>query len=270
METETFPTKLSIIIETSQSIERDLEDGKSSSRLLLTDQQLGRISKDTTHIAHNNIIDEMEFEIDEGDEILRSIEKIAIKLDIHKTGTIFLKELNSALQYLSKKQKKPIADFLVAYFKYTKRITMPVPIFMANLKRAVELGKFGLTSKILKDHVGTSAINKMESVQPPKPSKSTRNSPAKALQAKLPAKRAPSRQGMSRVNPAAVKLALHKAELDGNLQQMVSNWNTSLRKEMFAMAIKGVTPAKGNTRNCHIQQQTDVQARYFHFMKHLT
>ena len=72
--------KLSTILETNQSVEKDGEEHR------------GDVDPSGTHVG-SFAGDEMEFEVDEKDDMLRGIENIAIKLDIHKNGILFLRQL---------------------------------------------------------------------------------------------------------------------------------------------------------------------------------
>ncbi len=53
------------------------------------------------------------------------------------------------VQNLPDPLRKPIGDFFGAYLKCTKRITMTLPAFVANLQKAVCLGKFNLNRALL-------------------------------------------------------------------------------------------------------------------------
>ncbi len=84
------------------------------------------------------------FEAEETDTARERFEIISIKLDIHKNGVIYLKELHNLLQNLPLHQRKPIAEFLVAYMKQTKKVIIKLPDFVSNIMKAYENRKFGL------------------------------------------------------------------------------------------------------------------------------
>ncbi len=48
------------------------------------------------------------------------------------------------LEELPAYQRGPVSDFLVAYMKQTKKIVTTLPVFISNIVRAYNGGKFGL------------------------------------------------------------------------------------------------------------------------------
>jgi len=125
--------KLSVIKELNRSIEKD---GETNS----PETTMNQASLKKSETQEN----EMQFEFEERDTILEKIEIVAIKLDIHKNGTLFLKELDIMLEKLQEKQRKPVADFLIYYLKSTKRASISVSVFVQNMNRAVQQNKFGI------------------------------------------------------------------------------------------------------------------------------
>ena len=60
------------------------------------------------------------FKFEESDYLTKSIEILASKMDIHKNGILFLKEINYILERIDEYQRKPIGRFFVSYIKSTK------------------------------------------------------------------------------------------------------------------------------------------------------
>ncbi len=75
-------------------------------------------------------------------------EIISIKMDVHRSGMIYLKELESLLWNLSEEERGPVGQFLIAYMKQTKKIIIKLGDFVTNILKAYQSGKFELDQLI--------------------------------------------------------------------------------------------------------------------------
>ncbi len=88
--------------------------------------------------------DDFDFDYQEEDRVRERFEVLGIQMDLHKNGVLYLKELADMLSLLPEFCKGPVGEFLVAYMKQTRKISITLPLFVSNAMKAHSAGKFRL------------------------------------------------------------------------------------------------------------------------------